>query len=74
MRRPLSSNSLTVNVPFATFADWWEPFTMGVGPAGAYVTPLDEKAREVLQTRCVQLLPPAPFEIAAQAWCVRARP
>lgn len=30
--------SLTVTVPFTTFADWWEPFTLGVGPAGAYVT------------------------------------
>jgi len=59
-------------VQYATFADWWEPFTLGVGPAGAYVTQLDERRRDVLRTRCSQLLPPAPFEVAASAWCVRA--
>lgn len=65
--------SLTVTVPFATFADWWEPYTLGVGPAGAYVAGLDEARREVLQARCARLLPSAPFEVAASAWCVLAR-
>jgi hypothetical protein len=55
------------------FADWWEPFTLGVGPAGTYVTQLDQARREALPNRCAQLLPPAPFQIAACAWCVRAR-
>jgi SAM-dependent methyltransferase len=69
----IEQTMLTVNVRFATFADWWEPYTLGVGPAGAYVTQLDEQARDVLRTRCAQLLTPAPFEVAASAWCVRAR-
>jgi SAM-dependent methyltransferase len=65
--------SLTVTVRFTTFDDWWEPFTLGVGPAGAYVARLDEAQRDGLRSRCLQLLPPSPFEIAASAWCVRAR-
>ena len=65
--------TLTVRVPFAGFADWWEPYTLGVGPAGAYVSALDDVARERLRRRCEQLLPTAPFEVAASAWCVRAR-
>ena len=65
--------SLTVTVRFATFDDWWEPFTLGVGPAGAYVAQLDETQRGALRSRCMRLLPPPPFEIAASAWCVRAR-
>jgi hypothetical protein len=65
--------SLTVTVRLATFDDWWEPFTLGVGPAGAYVARLDEAQRDALRSRCVRLLPPSPFEIAASAWCVRAR-
>lgn len=69
----IQPTSLTVKVGFATFADWWEPFTLGVGPAGAYVTALDEARREAVRTRCAQHLPPAPFEVAASAWCVRAR-
>ncbi|MBA3310503.1 MAG: methyltransferase domain-containing protein [Nocardioidaceae bacterium] len=63
---------LTVSVRFATFADWWEPFTLGVGPAGAYVARLDDSRRDALRTRCAQRLPPAPFEVDASAWCVRA--
>jgi hypothetical protein len=66
-------SSLTVSVAFTTFADWWEPYTLGVGPGGAYVTQLDQARREVLQNRCAQLLPPAPFQVTASAWCVRAR-
>ena len=69
----IESTSLTANVGFATFADWWEPFTLGVGPAGAYVTRLDDAPREVLMTRCAELLPSPPFEIAASAWSVSAR-
>jgi len=68
----IDPTSLTVNVRFTTFADWWEPFTLGVGPAGAYVTQLDQARREVLRNRCAQLQPPAPFQVAASAWCVRA--
>lgn len=64
---------LTVKVRYATFADWWDPFTLGVGPAGAHVAQLDEARRDALRTRCAELLPPAPFEVSATAWCVRAR-
>ena len=64
---------LIVRVGFATFADWWEPFTLGVGPAGAYVSQLDEARREELRARCAQILPPAPFHLSASAWCVTAR-
>jgi SAM-dependent methyltransferase len=64
--------SLTITVPFATFDEWWAPFTLGVGPAGAYVAQLDEAQRRELRQRCARLLPPAPFEIAASAWCARA--
>lgn len=68
----IEPTSLTVTASFATFADWWEPFTLGVGPAGAYVAQLDDDKREVLRSRCAELLPPAPFEVAASAWCVVA--
>jgi SAM-dependent methyltransferase len=69
----VESTSLTVRVTFSTFADWWEPYTLGVGPAGAYVARLDEPARDRLRDRCAELLPEPPFEVAAKAWSVRAR-
>ncbi len=71
--KDIEDSVLTVTVPFETFDDWWEPFTFGVGPAGAHVAQLDDVGRDALRTRCAQLLPAKPFEIAASAWCVRAR-
>jgi ubiquinone/menaquinone biosynthesis C-methylase UbiE len=56
---------------FASFDDWWEPFTLGVGPAGGYAQTLDEPAREELRARCEQLLPPAPFTLHTVAWAAR---
>jgi SAM-dependent methyltransferase len=64
---------LSVTVPYASFDEWWEPYTFGVGPAGAHVARLDEYAFDELRTRCEELLPPAPFEIVANAWCVTGR-
>jgi SAM-dependent methyltransferase len=69
----IQPTSLTVTVGFATFEEWWEPYTLGVGPAGAYVAKLANARRELLRTRCSTLLPPAPFEVAASAWAVTAR-
>lgn len=64
---------LSVDVAFRGFEDWWKPFTMGVGPAGAYVATLDPPARAALRERCSRDLPDGPFEVNATAWCVRAR-
>jgi len=72
--RDIESSKLTTRVSFATFADWWDPYTLGVGPAGAYVGQLDQGRRDVLRARCEELLPAAPFELTATAWCVTARP
>jgi SAM-dependent methyltransferase len=33
----LQESVLTVHVPFESFEQWWEPYTLGVGPAGQYV-------------------------------------
>jgi SAM-dependent methyltransferase len=71
--REIESVTLTVQVGFASLADWWDPFTLGVGPAGAYVATLDEEHRSVLLARCADLLPPAPFRVSATAWAARAR-
>ena len=67
------ATTLTVRVRHATFEQWWEPFTLGVGPAGAYVTALNEERRRALRERCRQLLPASPFEVSATAWAVTCR-
>ena len=69
----VEEESLTVNVAHETFEEWWEPYTLGVGPAGAYVAGLDPGAREELRERCRERLPEPPFVIRASAWSARAR-
>lgn len=64
---------LTVRVTYGSFEEWWQPYTYGVGPAGAYVAGLDDRARDVLRTRCASLLPDGAFDVSASAWCVRGR-
>jgi SAM-dependent methyltransferase len=72
--RELDSTALTVHLALADFNDWWEPYTLGVGPAGDYVARLDDKGRERLKARCAQLFPQSgPFEVAASAWTVLGR-
>lgn len=70
----VESSMLTVTVHHSTFDDWWEPYTLGVGPAGDYVRSLDERRRDALRALCHRRLGPAPFDVSGSAWCVRARP
>ncbi len=63
--------TLIAKVEHLTFHEWWEPFTRGVGPAGAYVASLDEREREALRVRCRTALPTEPFTITARAWAAR---
>ena len=64
--------ALTVRVEHPTFDDWWQPYTLGVGPAGAYIATLDDERRERLRARCEELLQ-APYVLSARAWAARAR-
>jgi SAM-dependent methyltransferase len=69
--RNVESTALVATVVHASFEEWWGPFTLGVGPAGAYTSRLDADRRAELIERCREVLPPAPFEIAARAWTAR---
>ena len=42
----VNDTELAVRVEYASFDDWWGPFTLGVGPAGAYAAGLDPARRE----------------------------
>lgn len=63
---------LDIEVPFQTFHEWWEPFTLGVGSGGTYVRGLEESHREALRARLEDVFGPGPFRAPASAWCVRA--
>lgn len=70
--RDVQERVLTVEVPYDSFQEWWEPFTLGVGPAGAYLAGVDDATRERVRARCAGMLA-APFTVGASAWCVTAR-
>jgi SAM-dependent methyltransferase len=67
----VEESTVGASVDFASFDDWWEPFTLGVGPAGAHALTLDGPARERLRARCEELLPSAPFTLSTAAWAAR---
>jgi SAM-dependent methyltransferase len=72
--REIEETALSIRVEHPTFDDWWEPFTLGVGPAGDYVARLDAMRRAELRAHCVALLPQGtPFEIVASAWTAFGR-
>jgi len=62
---------LAVSVGYASFDDWWQPYLLAVGPAGAYVAGLEPARRDELRERCRRLLPEAPFTLEAHAWAAR---
>ncbi|MFB9891217.1 class I SAM-dependent methyltransferase [Planobispora takensis] len=66
--------TLSVRVTHPTFEQWWEPFLLGVGPAGEYVAGLGPRRRDELRERCRRLLSSPPIRVDATAWTVRAHP
>jgi SAM-dependent methyltransferase len=69
----IREGALSSTVHHETFEEWWEPFTLGVGPAGAYTMGLDPDRRQRLRERCRAMLPGAPFSVTAVAWVARGQ-
>lgn len=59
---------------FASFADYWDPFLFGQGPAGAYVRRLSSDKLHALRGEIKRRLPVqaegAPFTLPARVWSV----
>ena len=69
--RDIDARALSVSLEHATFDAWWEPFTRGVGPAGAYLAGLDPERRAELRAECRRRVPSEPFMVTARAWAAR---
>ena len=69
--REVEEASLEVSIEHPTFEDWWEPYTFGVGPAGAFAAGLDAERQAELRELCRTRLPEAPFVLTASAWAAR---
>ena len=64
--------TIDIRMRFESFADYWEPFLLGQGPAGAYVGSLDSNQLKALRGEVKRRLSlPAedtPFKLNARAW------
>jgi len=66
--RDVEETLVTVQREFASFEEWWEPFTLAVGPAGAYVRSLNEIERAGLVGALREEHGDGPMTIQASAW------
>ena len=55
-------------VAMSGFDDWWEPFLLGVGPAGRYVATLDGPGVARLASALRDEFGEGPFTVTARAW------
>jgi SAM-dependent methyltransferase len=66
---------LDITMRFGSFADYWDPFLRGQGPAGTYVRKADGGLRQALRSELKRRLAiekeDAPFSLPARAWAVR---
>jgi SAM-dependent methyltransferase len=62
---------LSVDVEHPSFEEWWEPFTLGVGPAGGFAAGLEAERQAELRELCRERLPVAPFVLTAWTWAAR---
>jgi SAM-dependent methyltransferase len=71
--RDVEEAPLDFTVAHPSFDEWWEPFTLGVGPAGTYVGRLSADRVEALRERCRAALPGGAFSLPARSWAARGR-
>ena len=72
--REVEAIAFRVHLEHSTFEAWWDPFTRGVGPAGAYLASLDPDRRAELREACRRQIPSEPFTVSAVAWASRGLP
>jgi SAM-dependent methyltransferase len=68
--------ALEIDTVFAGFEDYWEPFTLGTGPAPGYCARLTDEHRSRLRQRLQDDLPAradGSIALRGRAWGVRAR-
>ncbi len=67
--------SIGIRMRFESFPDYWDPFLLGQGPAGAYVRRLEpdklQALRRDVQRRLSLSADDTPFVLPARVWAVR---
>jgi ubiquinone/menaquinone biosynthesis C-methylase UbiE len=62
---------LEASADYTGFEDFWDPFTLAVGPSGRYLASLSEIERTRVRDACRAQLPDGPFTLPARAWSAR---
>ncbi|HEX5411585.1 MAG TPA: class I SAM-dependent methyltransferase [Terriglobia bacterium] len=71
--RKVEGSPLEITMRFANFDDFWKPFLLGQGPAGAYLSRLPRNGVLALREELRRRLggPHGPFTLPARLWAVR---
>ena len=71
----IREEAIEIVMRFASFADYWDPFLLGQGPAGSYVRRLDreqlQSLRDEVKRRLSLPADSASFVLSARVWAVR---
>lgn len=73
----LRSTTIEVESLFASFDDFWHPFTLGVGPAPGYCASLSDDHRDRLRQTLVEQLPiqaDGSIPLKLRAWAIAGQP
>ena len=72
--KDVDEQPLDITMRFKSFADYWEPFRLGQGPAGEYVQSLSRDRLQALRDEVKRRLSLAgedtPFDLPARVWSV----
>jgi SAM-dependent methyltransferase len=69
--RDVEDGSVAFDVEHTSFDDYWEPFMLGVGPAGSYLASLDDQQRADVRERCRGRLGDGWNSLRLRAWAAR---
>jgi SAM-dependent methyltransferase len=70
----VEDGELSVAVEHETFDEWWEPFTLGVGPAGQALARLEPEQLDAVRDEARSVLGEPPIRVPAAVWAARGRP
>ncbi len=72
--RALVVEPIAIETVFASFEEFWHPFTLGAGPAPGYCRSLQPEVRAALRARlAARFGGMEPIRMTARAWAVRGR-
>jgi ubiquinone/menaquinone biosynthesis C-methylase UbiE len=69
----VEGSALTARAEYKGFDDFWEPFTLGVGPAGSHLATLSGEQQSAVREACRAQVPEGVFALEARAWCAVGR-